>query len=342
MAEISSNTKVLVIYTGGTIGMQQQQGFLQTSDNFQDLIDENINHKALAALPAFDLINIHPAIDSACITTNHWQQIHQLINDNYQKYCGFVIVHGTDTMAYSASMLSFLLGGLDKPVIFTGSQIPLSEPFNDGQANLTGAITLAATAKTPEVGLFFNGKLLRGNCASKISTSNFTAFKSHQCPALVEINGKTTTYSQQLLPAKRYFYHPIELQNKIVSVFFLTPACDFSHIQNSIDNQSIKGLILVSYGAGNVPGDNAEFIQLLQSTQANDVVVINKSQCYHGQVNHDYAASKPLLDYNVIGAGGMTIEASYCKLLYLLSQNKDNAWVKRNFIQDLRGELRAV
>lgn len=333
-----NTNKILVIYTGGTIGMHEQDGFLRTGDDLIALMQNHIHANTLARLPEYDLINISPAIDSSAITVQHWQQLHQLIDKHYNNYCGFVILHGTDTMAYSASMLSFLLGGLDKSVIFTGAQIPLSQDFSDGEANLVGAMTLAAAQQAPEVGLFFNGKLLRGNCATKVSTTDFTAFKSHQYPLLAEINKAPIFYPKNQLPAFKYLSAPLTLTDSAVATLFLSPGINFAPFQQLVADKAIQGLILVSYGAGNIPDDNADLIKLLKTAQDNDIVVVNKSQCYHGAVNHNYAASQPLLDYGVLGAGSMTMEAVYSKLLYLFARQKDNSWVRTNFALDLRGE----
>lgn len=335
--------KILVIYTGGTIGMQEKDGFLTGGEDFLALMEQTIHANKYKTLPEFDLVNLSPAIDSACITPEHWQQLHQLIDKHYADYKGFVVLHGTDTMAYTASILSFLLGGLDKPIIFTGSQIPLIKPFSDGEANLVGAMALAANANVPEVGLFFAGKLLRGNCASKVSTTDLTAFKSHQYPPLAEINGKLIFHPQHCLPKQKHFPKSTNLTNPTISTLFLTPGICFKPFAEAIHNKQLQGLILVSYGAGNVPADNQAFLNLLKTAQDNDMVVVNKSQCYHGAINHHYAASKPLLDYHVISSGQMTLEATYTKLLYLLSEaqntTKNHDWVRNSLTLNLRGEL---
>ncbi len=236
-------------------------------------------------------------------------------------------------------MLSFSLGGLDKPVIFTGSQIPLENRLSDAENNFLGALQLAAAGRVPEVGLYFNGKLLRGNCASKVSTSNLAAFTSHQQAPLADININAHYNDAAILPKERYFSHPLALQDGAISTLFLGPGLNWAGAMDLVTHSKTRGLILFSYGAGNIPANNPAFIELLKVAQQRELVVINKSQCIHGRISHDYAASKPLIEHQVVSALTMTAEACYCKLLYLLSKNKSPDWVRQTLHVNLRGEI---
>lgn len=331
---------VLIIYTGGTIGMEKAaDGSYHPTSGFEDLARDTIAPAIWAQMPVHDFFELSPAIDSADMSPIQWRQIADTIVTHYDNYSGFIVLHGTDTMAYTASMLSFLLGGLDKTVILTGAQIPLTEPCSDGANNLLVALQLIGNSRVPEVCVYFANQLFRGNRTTKISTSAMVAFESANYPPLGAFENQLKLFHQRWLQPQPPRFDLPYLADGQVAVIYLTPGMPAGLLQ-AVINSDARGLVLVSYGSGNVPISNIALMAELNAACERGIVMINVSQCAGGHVSDSYAAAKPLRDAGVISGEDMTIEAAVTKLYYLLAKYGDNIEsIKRQLPKPLRGEL---
>lgn len=330
---------IYIAYTGGTIGMQKSvHGFVPVAGYME---------KQLASMPEFHrpempLYTIHeytPLIDSSDMTPNDWQQIANDIRDNYDQYDGFVILHGTDTMAYTASALSFMLENLGKPVIVTGSQIPLAQLRSDGQANLLNALHIAANYPINEVTLFFNNQLMRGNRSTKAHADGFNAFTSPNLPALLEagININISAGVEINKPAQGQF-RVSNITPQPVGVITMYPGISHEVIRNTL-LQPVNAMILLTFGVGNAP-QNPPLLEQLKAASERGVIVVNLTQCLSGKVNMGgYATGCALADAGVISGFDMTPEAALAKLHYLLSQGLNYEQVKHKMQLVLRGEM---
>ncbi|MGV3344304.1 asparaginase [Enterobacteriaceae bacterium LUAb1] len=329
---------IYVAYTGGTIGMQRSaQGYVPVSGHLQQQLAQMPEfHRP--EMPDFTISEYHPLIDSSDMTPEDWQAIANDIRDNYASYDGFVILHGTDTMAFTASALSFMLENLAKPVIVTGSQIPLAELRSDGQQNLLNALFVAANYPINEVTLFFNNTLYRGNRATKAHADGFNAFASPNLPPLLEAGIHIRRLSTPLISTSQgaLIVHPITPQP--IGVVIIYPGISADVVRNFL-RQPVKALILRSYGVGNAP-QNTAFLAALKEASARGIVVINLTQCMSGKVNMGgYATGNALAHAGVISGYDLTVEAALTKLHYLLSQNLDSNRVRLLMQCNLRGEL---
>ena len=335
---IMQKKSIYVAYTGGTIGMQRsEQGYIPVSGHLQ---------RQLALMPEFHRpempdFTIHeytPLMDSSDMTPEDWQHIAEDIKAHYNEYDGFVILHGTDTMAYTASALSFMLENLGKPVIVTGSQIPLAELRSDGQINLLNALYVAANYPINEVTLFFNNRLYRGNRTTKAHADGFDAFASPNLPPLLEAGIHIRRLNTPPAPHGdgELIVHPITPQP--IGVVTIYPGISADVVRNFL-RQPVRALILRSYGVGNAP-QNKAFLQELQEASDRGIVVVNLTQCMSGKVNMGgYATGNALAHAGVIGGADMTVEATLTKLHYLLSQGLDTETIRKAMSQNLRGEL---
>lgn len=333
--------RIYVAYTGGTIGMQHSpQGYVPVPGFLTDTV-KRMPEFYRAEMPEFDIHEYHPVIDSSDMTPEHWRHIAEDIQQQYDNYDGFVVLHGTDTMAYTASALSFMLENLQKPVIITGSQIPLAQLRSDGQVNLLNALYLAANYPIAEVALFFNNQLFRGNRATKADASGFNAFASPNFPPLIEagihiklVAGKL---SQTTLAA------PLTLAKIIpqpISVVTLYPGISTEVIKN-MTTAPVRALIIKSFGVGNAP-QRPELLQILREASHNGLIIVNCTQCFKGKVNmQGYATGNALAQAGVISGHDMTLEAALTKLHYLLSKDLTSDEIRRQMQQNLRGELTA-
>lgn len=329
---------IYVVYTGGTIGMQHSaHGYVPVSGHLQRQV-AMMPEFFRPEMPDFTITEHQPLIDSSDMTPDDWQCIADDINAQYDHYDGFVILHGTDTMAFTASALSFMFENLTKPVIVTGSQIPLEALRSDGQINLLNALYLAANYPVNEVGLFFNNRLYRGNRTVKAHADGFAAFTSPNYPPLMEAginirNLNTNPLAQSDAP---FTLHNITPQP--IGVVTVYPGLSVD-VVNNILQQPVKALIIRSYGVGNAP-QQPKLLNALRDATERGIIVINLTQCISGRVNMDgYATGHALADAGVLSGFDMTFEAALTKLHYLLSQDYTSDEIRILMQQDLRGEL---
>jgi len=334
--------QILIIYTGGTIGMMTDPktkalkpiNFEQIMENVPEL--EKLNCKIL--VHSFEHI-----IDSSNMNPEIWCQLAHLIRDHYDKVDGFVILHGSDTMAFTASALSFMLENLAKPVIFTGSQLPISAIRTDAKENLMTAIEIAKAkkhdrARVPEVCIYFDYKLFRGNRAFKYNSSKFEAFRSPNYPILAE-SGVHLKFSLNDIrqPVDDHFIVHSDLAND-VAVLKLYPGISPKVVENIL-SADVRGIVMETFGAGNTTTDQW-FIDLLKNAINSGKVILDISQCKVGTVELGrYETSKELKDMGVANGYDMTYEAAITKMMYLLGQYKEPAVIKELLETDLRGEL---
>lgn len=329
---------IYIAYTGGTIGMQRsEQGYIPVAGYLQQQLAQMPEfHRA--EMPHFTLHEYQPLIDSSDMSPQDWQKIAQDIVENYNHYDGFVILHGTDTMAFTASALSFMFDNLSKPIIVTGSQIPLVELRSDGQANLLNALYLAATYPINEVSLFFNNKLFRGNRTTKAHADGFDAFASPNYPILLEagIQIRRIAPLANTLPQAPVIVHPMKEQP--IGVVTIYPGISADVVRNFL-RQPVKALILRCYGVGNAP-QRADLLNELSQACQRGIIVVNLTQCISGHVNMGgYATGNALAHAGVISGFDMTVEAALTKLHHLLSQPYNADEIRHLMQHDLRGEL---
>jgi|TARA_B100000700_G_scaffold209360_1_gene230136 L-asparaginase len=329
---------IYVAYTGGTIGMKKSaQGYVPAAGHLSQCV-ENLPEFFRDEMPRFDIHEYTPLMDSSDMTPSDWVRIARDIERNYHQYDGFVILHGTDTMAYTASALSFMLQDLSKPVIVTGSQIPLSALRSDGQINLLNALYIAANYPINEVSLFFNNTLFRGNRATKADANGFNAFSSPNYPSLLEAGIQIKLNAGELGKPPTVPMSVAEMTPQPIGVVMLYPGISAKLIDNMMQ-QPVKALIIQSYGVGNAPQDK----QLLDSFKRGidqGIIIVNCTQCFKGRVNMDgYATGNALAQLGIVSGSDMTIEAALTKLHYLLSQNLSRQAIIEHITTDLRGEL---
>jgi len=332
--------RVYIVYTGGTIGM------IPTSDGYVPA--PGYLARQIAAMPELqsDLmpeVEIHegdPLLDSANMTPGDWHTIADDIAAHDEQYDGFIVLHGTDTMAYTASALPFMLHGLRKPVIVTGSQIPLCQIRNDARANLITAMLLAANYPIPEVCLYFGQQLLRGCRAVKVSANGFEAFASPNLPPLGEVGVDIhINWDLVLPPSAETGIHVQELKPVNVGALRLWPGISTQIVRNLLQ-PPLKGLVLEAYGVGNGPTNNPDFLAALQEATDRGVVIVDCTQCLKGSVNLEgYATGSALARVGVISGFDMTAEAALAKLVYLFSQSWTVAEIRELIQTNLRGEL---
>lgn len=335
---------ILIIYTGGTIGMinNPETGAL-CPFNFEQI------SKEVPEIKEFDFnidsITLNPLIDSSDVQPSVWKELAEIIYDKYDKYSGFVILHGTDTMAYSASALSFMLDNLDKAVVFTGSQLPIGKIRTDGKENLIAAIEIAAAEKdgksiVPEVSILFGTKLYRGNRTTKINAENFHAFKSYNYPPLAEI-GIHIHYNHAAIrkpDTDKKFSINTNFDTNIV-ILKIFPGINLQTIEAIINIPGLKGIVLESYGAGNAP-TNEQFLEKIKEAQKKNIVIYNVTQCLGGSVDMGlYDASVGLVNYGVLSAYDITTEAATTKMMHCFGQENDIEKIKNTLISNIKGEI---
>ena len=338
------NATVLLIYTGGTIGMIEDTttGSLRSFDfdSLKSYVPE-LNRLKFKV----DTIQFEEPIDSSDMSPSQWQKIVRIIEDNYEKYDGFVILHGTDTMAYSASALSFMLENLNKPVILTGSQLPIGKIRTDGKENLVTALEMAVdkdkkgNAFVPEVCIFFQNVLMRGNRTIKINADNFNAFNSSNYPFLAEA-GTYIKYDHHLIrkangkPLKFHY-----LLDPNVTILKLFPGISSDTLKAIFLIPHLRGVVLETYGAGNAPGEKW-FLDIIKEAIKKGIVVVNVTQCAAGSVEMDrYESGRTLQEIGVISGHDITTEAAVAKLMFLFGHGFEVDEVKKRMTHSISGEM---
>jgi len=338
-----SSPRILVLYTGGTIGMVKSEGgYVPASGTLQTLMDERPSFRA-DDVPDYDVYEFDPPLDSANMTPNDWLRIAEAIQERYEAYDGFLVVHGTDTMAFTASALSFMLHPLDKPVVLTGAQLPLDETRSDAQSNLLTSLLLLGgfSDRLAGVHLFFHDRLFRGNRVTKVNADSFAAFDSPNFPTVgtagidldIEWDRVPSPHRPPRTPAVA------ELGAATVSAFRLFPGLDAASLENVLA-PPVQGVVLECFGAGNAPDQNEAFLEALRDATDRGVVIVAVTQPLRGTADLDlYATGQALADVGVVSGYDMTTEAALAKLYYLFEQDHAPDEVRRLLQNNLRGEL---
>lgn len=338
-------SKVLLIYTGGTIGMNRnpKTGALEPFD-FEHLL---LNVPELGQFDMqIDTYQFRPPIDSSDMSPRLWTALSHVIADRYTQYDGFVVLHGTDTMSFTASALSFMMQNLTKPIIFTGSQLPIGQLRTDGKENLITSIEIAAAkdseghALVPEVGIYFNGHLLRGNRTTKQSADEFNAFESFNYPHLADAGVNITYHRHRILqplwhqPLKPHF----RLDNNVI-IFSLFPGIREDLIRHIIHTPNLKAIVMRTFGSGNAP-QSPWLLQALKEGTAGGKVIVNISQCMQGRVEMGrYDTGYHLQQAGVVSGYDSTVESAVTKLMLLQSHYDDPDEVRYWMNRSIRGEI---
>ncbi len=331
--------KVCIIYTGGTIGMTKtEKGYAPCSGFLEKKLGE-MEDLHSDRLPKWDLVEMSPLLDSSNMTVKEWNDIAGEIEKRYYDYSGFVILHGTDTMAYTSSALSFMLENLAKPVVFTGSQIPLCEIRSDARDNLITSLMIAAEGRVREVCLYFGGKLMRGNRATKYSADGLEAFRSPNFPNIAEA-GIEIKYSEELLRATDAgLLHVRKLAPVPIGVIKIFPGIQFDLFE-PIMTERLKGLVIETFGAGNIPDGEDAMLPMIKKAAANGTVITVCTQCPKGTVSLGaYKTSSILKEAGAVCGFDLTTEAAVAKLYYLFNCGLESETVKYLMEQNLCGEL---
>ena len=337
---------ILIIYTGGTIGMKQDPEDLTLRPfDFSQILEEVPELRKFAV--RIDSYTFDPLIDSSDVEPSLWTRLASLIRERYDQYDGFVILHGTDTMAYSASALSFMLEGLTKPVIFTGSQLPIGIPRTDGKENLISAVEIAAAkdgdghARVPEVSIYFASRLMRGTRTSKLSAEDFNAFRSVNWPPLAEA-GVTIRYNRSAIRYPGSWSQPLTVHDRLdtrVAILKIHPGITPEMVRIFLCAPEIRAVIIETYGSGNAL-TKPWFTDIIREASATGKILLNVTQCTAGSVNMDlYATGKSLKEAGVVSGYDVTTEAALGKLFVLMGRSEDNGWVKAWLGEDLSGEI---
>ena len=338
---MSTRRRIYLAYTGGTIGMLPGERGHAPAPGYLAEVMAKMPEFAEERVPEYTLHEYPTLLDSANMAPADWVTIGEDIERHYADYDGFVVLHGTDTMAYTASALSFLLENLAKPVLVTGAQIPLARVRNDARDNLLTSMIIAGNYAMPEVCLYFGTRLLRGNRTRKIGSGILDAFRSYNYPPLGEVGVEIEIHHDRLLPPPPRD-RPFQLQkvgNPHIGAIRLFPGITAETVRNFLADP-LRGLVLETYGSGNGPVRNHAFLDALRDAADRGVVIVNCSQCYIGGVNQDqYATGRALRDAGVISGLDMTAEAALTKLYYLFGKGLPPEEVQRQMQMDLRGEL---
>ena len=340
------NRSILLIYTGGTIGMKQDPETLALKPfNFNQILEEVPELKKFGC--RIETLSFDPLIDSSDVQPEFWIKLAAIIKSKYQEYDGFVVLHGTDTMSFTASALSFMFENLAKPVVLTGSQLPIGMLRTDGKENLISSIEIASAADSdgnpmvPEVCIYFESQLYRGNRTTKYNAENFRAFRSANYPVLADV-GIHIKYNPVLI---RYPENPsaeLKVSEKLctdVAVLKIFPGITPAVVDAILNMEGLKGVVLETFGSGNAP--TAEwFVNRIKDAVHRGIIVLNVTQCHAGKVDMDaYATGVALKNEGVISGYDSTTEAALTKMFFVLGQAKSKEEVKALLESDLRGEI---
>ncbi|MBJ7551767.1 asparaginase [Marinomonas ostreistagni] len=333
--------KILIVYTGGTIGMVHTEKGLAPSEGLYERIHDTLG-ESLQGLPNFDVIELNPLIDSSNITPDHWGKIYDTLQENWADYSGFIVLHGTDTLAYTSAVLSFMLGQCDKNVIITGSQIPLGMSRSDGINNLEAALALAAESSFGMTTVLFHHTLMQGSRVTKFSSHDFAAFQSFNAEPLAKLSihktyvGTRNSNDSLCSPVVRNF----TFLNHSVAVLPLYPSMPKSAYQGFLEDDQCRAVVLQTYGAGNIADSNESYVEFLQAMQAAKKVVVNVTQCSHGGTSQGaYAAGSLLERLSVLDGKDITLEAAFSKLHWLIAKGHSYDEIQQSWLKGVIGEF---
>lgn len=342
------NRKILLVYTGGTIGMKQDPETLALKPfNFDQILDEVPELKKFGY--DIEARSFDPLIDSSDVVPGFWVELVTLIQAEYAHYDGFVILHGTDTMSFTASALSFMLEDLEKPIVLTGSQLPIGMLRTDGKENLISSIEIAAAVNkegrgrpmVPEVCIYFESQLYRGNRTTKYNAENFRAFRSVNYPVLADV-GIHIKYNTSLI---RY---PVRWGNKLkvnmdldtnVAILKIFPGLKQETVDAMIEIKGLRAIVLETFGSGNAP-TREWFLNCISRAVEKGLIVLNISQCHAGSVDMEaYATGIELKHIGVVSGHDSTTEAALAKLFFLMGKYSDNEYVRKELARNISGEI---
>jgi len=337
-----STRSVLIIYTGGTMGMSYDKRGTLVPFNFGEIINE------MPALRSMDLdltiVSFLSPIDSSNVTINHWNDMASIIEENYRQYGGFVILHGTDTLAYSASALSFMLEGLQKPVIFTGSQLPMGAVRSDASQNLVAALQIASSGEggpqVKEVCIYFDYFLYRGNRCKKVESQYFDAFRSENYPPLAEV-GINIEYNVAALQTEWAFtkFKVHKIKPVCIALLKLFPGMEENYVKHILNTTDLQAVVLETFGSGNAPTADW-FTESLTNAIKKGVIIFNVSQCNGGHVIQGrYSTSRHLQEAGVISGRDITPEAALSKMQFLFSKYRKKSQIRSSLAAPIRGEM---
>lgn len=338
--DVIMRKRVLIIHTGGTIGMIKTPIGYAPEEGYIKKVLEGLSEIRSAEMPEVELFEIIPLLDSSNIALDEWNRIGKYISERYSEFDGFVVLHGTDTMAYTASALSFMLHNLGKPVVLTGSQIPFSEVRNDARDNLLTALLIAARDDIFEVCLYFAGQLFRGVRATKLSADELVAFVSPNERPLAEcgIFIRPDPAVLRNKPTKAFHFRPFAHQN--IAVLKIFPGIQFDIFKNIVSDK-LGGIVLEAFGSGNVPVNSQNgLLHIIQRARESGTAVVIVTQCLHGTARPGhYSVSAGLREQDIIIGHDMTVEAAVTKLYSLLSEGFRGEKLKHYMETPLCGEL---
>ena len=340
------NRSILLIYTGGTIGMKQDPETLALKPfNFNQILEEVPELKKFGC--RIDTLSFDPLIDSSDVQPSFWVRLASLIKENYKKYDGFVVLHGTDTMSFTASALSFMFENLAKPVVLTGSQLPIGMLRTDGKENLISSIEIASAVDAqghpmvPEVCIYFESQLYRGNRTTKYNAENFRAFRSANYPVLADV-GIHIKYNTSLIRYPQSWDEELQISQKMdtnVAILKIFPGITPAVVDAVLNMDGLRGVVLETFGSGNAP-TSEWFVGRIKDAVRRGLVVLNVTQCHAGSVDMDaYATGVALKNEGVISGFDSTTEAAITKMFFALGHSESVAEAKELLQSNLRGEI---